>query len=261
MLKQFTNYKGEKQNIDFSLAFNENQGASDRTNNKYIVAHSTATPNAPAKNIATYMRNNWNKVWSYVHFAIDDTSCYAIGEQGYVAWGAGPSANLNSPVQVELCEFTDKTRAMNAYKNYVNFLRDASKDTGISIDNIKTHKWFSNTFHESDHTDPDTYLATLGISDVQFRKDLQTGFSSQNSGGNSGQSGQAGQTALGKFKVNIGLATYAKADLSKVTGRISPGTTVEYTQKLVGTTYTWLKLKDGNYIQAVVNEKKNGTFI
>lgn len=261
MLKQFTNYKGQKQNIDFSLAFSDNMGSSSKANNKWIVAHSTATPNAPAKNIATYMRNNWSSVQSYVHFAIDDTSCYAIGEQGYVAWGAGPTANNNSPVQVELCEFTDKTRALNAYKNYVNFLRDASRDTGISLDNIKTHKWFSTTYHETNHVDPNLYLNSIGISDEQFRKDLASGFSSGSTGASTGQTGASqGNSGSTKFKLNVDLTLYKGADLSNPIGKVTKGTTVSYSKKLVGTTYTWLKIDNG-YIIASVNEKKNGQFI
>lgn len=256
MLKQFTNYLGQKQDINFDLAFGANDGSSQYANNKWVVAHSTATPNAPAKNIATYFKREWSRVQSYTHFSIDDTSCYASGEQGYVAWGAGPTANQNSQVQIELCEFTDRTRAMNAYKNFVNFLRDACADLGLPISSVVTHKWLSNTYHESDHTDPVTYLATLGISEDQFRKDLSTGFTA--SPNESQPVKPADNPNKGKVEITKEVGIYDKADLSSQCGVAKVGEVYDFKEELAGQTYRWVKLTNNKFIPIAVKEKVYG---
>ena len=262
MLKQFTNYQGKKQDIDFSLALGANEGSSQKANNKYIIAHSTATPNATAKNEAQYFKNNWSKIQTYVHFFVDDTGVYASGEQGYVAWGAGATGNANSPAQVELCEFTDKTKALNAYKNYVNLLRDLAKDCGLNntlYQGITTHARLAQTNHETNHVDPDLYLNSLGISMEQFKKDLASGFSGTSDGTSLPQTGMT--TNSKRFKVTVGLAKYKKADFSNQVGTLKANEVVEYTEKLTGKSYTWLKLKDGTYIPAVQNAKNYGVFV
>lgn len=262
MLKEFTNYNGKKQAINFDYALSQNEGSSQKANNKYIIAHSTATPNATAKNEAIYFKNNWSKIQTYVHFFVDDTSVYASGEQGYIAWGAGATGNANSPAQVELCEFTDKTRAMNAYKNYVNLLRSLACDQGLNTNlnsGIVTHKYLAQTNHETDHVDPDLYLSSLGITNEQFKKDLAVGFNSSSDGASKPQTGE--NTNSKRFKVSIGLAKYKNADFSNQVGTLKSGEIVEYTEKLEGKTYTWLKLKDGSFIPAIQNEKKFGVFV
>lgn len=164
---------------EFMLATDE--GSSQRTNNNFITIHSTATPNATAREEAQFFKNNWNTSYAYTHLVVDDQNCYIIGSLGYVAWGAGPTANLNSPVQIELCEFpNDRLRAQEAYVNYIHLIRQFADIYGIpkKLDRglpkeVRTHNYWARMNHETDHTDPQTYLSSIGISFEQLRSDVE----------------------------------------------------------------------------------------
>lgn len=164
---------------DFMLAINE--GSSQRTNNNFITIHSTATPNATARDVAQFFKNNWYTSYAYTHLVVDDQECYIVGSLGYVAWGAGPTANLNSPVQIELCEFpNDRLRAQEAYVNYIHLIRQFADIYGIpkKLDRglpkeVRTHNYWARMNHETDHTDPQTYLSSIGISFEQLRSDVE----------------------------------------------------------------------------------------
>ncbi|RHW54732.1 N-acetylmuramoyl-L-alanine amidase [Lactobacillus bombicola] len=166
----------------------DNEGSSQLATPRFIIAHSTATPNGEAWAISRNMKNSINTSQTYVHFVIDDKSIYQVGELGYVAWGAGMPANSLAPVQIELCEFTNHKRAMKAYKHYVNWLRWSAKKYGISLTlddgkakGIKTHAWLVQyEYSNTNHTDPWGYLAKLGITKAKFAKDLTRGFSGAN---------------------------------------------------------------------------------
>ena len=163
----------------FMLAADE--GSSQRTNNNFITIHSTATPNATAKDEAEFFKNNWGTSYAYTHLIVDDQECYIVGSLGYVAWGAGPTANLNSPVQIELCEFpNDKLRAQEAYVNYIHLIRQFADIYGIpkKLDRglpkeVRTHNYWAKINHETNHTDPQTYLSSIGISFEQLRSDIE----------------------------------------------------------------------------------------
>lgn len=164
---------------DFMLAVDE--GSSRRTNNNFITIHSTATPGATARDEAQFFKNNWNKSYAYTHLVVDDKECYIIGSLGYVAWGAGPTANLNSPVQIELCEFpNNRLRAQEAYVNYIHLIRQFADiysipkklDRGLPRE-VRTHNYWAKINHETNHTDPQTYLSSIGISFEQLRSDIE----------------------------------------------------------------------------------------
>lgn len=165
--------------INKTYALAENEGSSSWvTKGKMIIAHSTANPNTSAKNNAAYEKRTYNT--AYVHFIVDDTAIYQVGEPGYVAWGCGPVGNYLAPVQIELCEFTDKAKARRAYKNYVDLIKWAIKKYGSnkSLDSsnmhsgVKTHNWISKHLGGTDHSDPIDYLKSIGISMAQFEKDI-----------------------------------------------------------------------------------------
>lgn len=164
---------------EFMLAIDE--GSPQRTNNNFITIHSTATPNATAKDEAQFFKNNWKTSYAYTHLIVDDQECYIVGNLGYVAWGAGPTANLNSPVQIELCEFpNDRLRAQEAYVNYIHLIRQFADIYGIpkKLDRglpreVRTHNYWARINHETNHTDPQTYLSSIDISFEQLRSDVE----------------------------------------------------------------------------------------
>lgn len=168
--------------INKSLMLGANEGDSRKTIGKIIVLHETATPDAPAVNIATFEKREWSNNETYVHLAVDDKGAYQIGEFGYVAWGAG-NVNIYAPVQIELCNFTDKNRAIAAYRNLIALARDIANqfsvnktlDDGNKTNGFKTHDWCRINYGGTDHTAPYAYLASLGISKAQFAADLANG--------------------------------------------------------------------------------------
>ena len=52
-----------------------------------VVAHSTATPEAPAINIQRYETRTWRN--AFVHYAVDWNETIQIADTKYVAYGAG----------------------------------------------------------------------------------------------------------------------------------------------------------------------------
>ena len=166
-----------KINKQYALA--DNEGSSDYAQGRLIIAHSTANPNTSAKNNAAYEKRTYNN--AYVHFIVDDKAIYQVGEPGYVAWGCGPNGNYLAPVQIELCEFTDKAKGRKAYKNYVELIKwaikkygaEASLDSSNRRSGVKTHNWVSRNLGGTDHTDPINYLKSIGISMSQFEKDIK----------------------------------------------------------------------------------------
>lgn len=159
----------------------ENQGSDKKPTTTMIFCHSTATPNGTAETISGNEKRNPDN--SYVHFVVDDTGAYAVGEVGYIAWGAMSPGNEMACLQVELCEFTDHARAMKAYANYVELLAAYGKKLGCAFTlndsshktGFKYHNWVTYNIGVTDHTDPTGYFKSLGITDAQFLADLKAG--------------------------------------------------------------------------------------
>lgn len=178
--------------INYNYALGYNQGSPYQTANKIIVAHETANPNATAENNAIFENNNWYTSGAYVQYIVGADNqghhgrIFAVGAEGYQAWGAGSWANANAPVQIELAETYDKAGFKQDYATYVNLLRSSAKKYGIptTFDSsawtgIKSHNWISNNVW-GDHTDPFGYLAKMGISRAQFKYDVEHGISNSN---------------------------------------------------------------------------------
>lgn len=166
--------------INKAYALSKNEGSSTYvTGGKLIIAHSTANPNTSARNNAAYEKRTFNN--AYVHFIVDDKAIYEVGEPGYVAWGCGAIGNYLAPVQIELCEFTDKAKAKKAYKNYIDLIHWAIKKYGVNAtldspnrkNGVKTHNWVSSHLGGTDHSDPIKYLKSIGVSMAQFEKDIK----------------------------------------------------------------------------------------
>lgn len=153
---------------------------------KIIVLHSTAVTDATAKNLAMFESRVWQDQEVFVHYAVDDLGAYEIGKPGYIAWGAG-YVNRYAPVQIELCEFSNRNRAIAAYRNWIILASQMATifDTSRTLDSsdmtngFKTHYWATVNYGGTDHTDPYGYLKSkLGITKAQLAKDLALGHSS-----------------------------------------------------------------------------------
>ncbi|KAF0506939.1 glucosaminidase domain-containing protein [Pediococcus pentosaceus] len=173
--------------IDYTHQLSDDEGSDQQTKNNVIIAHATGVY-APAENVAIFEKREWDSSESYVQYIVGDGGkVYAVGQEGYVAWGAGEWANENAPVQVELAQTYSDSQFKKDYQTYVNLLGDSAKKWNIptSLDSseyrgIKSHVWITNHVW-GNHVDPYGYLSTHGISQTQFAHDLQYGFGSSSS--------------------------------------------------------------------------------
>ncbi|MEH7216448.1 N-acetylmuramoyl-L-alanine amidase [Bacillus toyonensis] len=135
-----------------------------------VVAHSTATPEAPAINIRNYEARTWRN--AFVHYATDWDENIQIASTKYRAWGAGPAANARF-VHVELSETSDPTKFKKSYERYVKLLAKILKDRNIHPSvGLWTHKDITYKLGGTDHEDPIQYLKSHGVSESQFRNDV-----------------------------------------------------------------------------------------
>ncbi|HEQ3529137.1 N-acetylmuramoyl-L-alanine amidase [Bacillus thuringiensis] len=139
-----------------------------------VVAHSTATPEAPAINIQKYETRTWRN--AFVHYAVDWNETIQIADTKYIAYGAGPGANKRF-VHVELCETADYAKFKRSYEKYVRLLAKILKDNNLSVEKgLWTHNDVRKYLGGTDHEDPIDYLRSHGVSETQFRSDVQRAY-------------------------------------------------------------------------------------
>ncbi|RWS41480.1 N-acetylmuramoyl-L-alanine amidase [Bacillus mycoides] len=139
-----------------------------------VVAHSTATPEAPAINIQKYESRTWRN--AFVHYAVDWNETIQIADTKYIAYGGGPSANKRF-VHVELCETADYDKFKRSYDKYVKLLAKILRDRELSVEKgLWTHYDVTKYLGGTDHEDPLEYLRSHGISEAQFRADVQRAY-------------------------------------------------------------------------------------
>ncbi|OOR10841.1 N-acetylmuramoyl-L-alanine amidase [Bacillus cereus] len=139
-----------------------------------VVAHSTATPEAPAINIQKYESHTWRN--AFVHYAVDWNETIQIADTKYIAYGAGPGANKRF-VHVELSETRDYEKFKRSYDKYVKLLAKILRDRGLSVEKgLWTHYDVTKYLGGTDHEDPLDYLKSHGVSEAQFRTDVQRAY-------------------------------------------------------------------------------------
>ncbi|PFE06789.1 N-acetylmuramoyl-L-alanine amidase [Bacillus cereus] len=145
-----------------------------------VVAHSTATPEAPAINIQKYESRTWRS--AFVHYAVDWNETIQIADTKYIAYGAGPGANKRF-VHVELCETKDYEKFKRSYDKYVKLLAKILRDRGLSVEKgLWTHYDVTKYLGGTDHEDPLDYLKSHGVSEAQFRTDVQRAYNNSSAG-------------------------------------------------------------------------------
>ena len=165
--------------IDYTYQLGAREGSSTQASNQYIILHETGNANNTgsnsALNEAKYMKSHWNS--AYTHAIAGHDRVYIIGNPGYVAYGAGSPANGQSPFQIELSRYADKSLALKAYRNWIEISREMAKKYGIPLtldgagNGVKSHKWVSDNIW-GDHQDPYGYLSSIGITKAQVAADL-----------------------------------------------------------------------------------------
>ncbi|MEI3618260.1 N-acetylmuramoyl-L-alanine amidase [Bacillus thuringiensis] len=143
-----------------------------------VIAHATATPEAPAINIQKYESRTWRS--AFVHYAVDWDEVIQIADTKYIAYGAGPSANKRF-VHVELCETKDYEKFKRSYEKYVKLLAKILRDRGLTVEKgLWTHYDVTKYLGGTDHEDPLDYLRSHGVSEAQFRADVQRAYNNSN---------------------------------------------------------------------------------
>ncbi|ATO43419.1 peptidoglycan recognition protein family protein [Loigolactobacillus coryniformis] len=168
--------------IDNTYKLSASEGASQKASSAIAVFHSTANLDTSAKNNAAFEKRTWNSNGAYVHFIVGDGVAYAVGEVGYVAWGAGGSANALSPLQIEMEESSDKAKQLRIYNTVIELLHDYCGKLGIPLTfdaagtaGVKSHRWCAQYWGETDHTDPWSPLGRIGKSAANVAADLKAG--------------------------------------------------------------------------------------
>ncbi|MBZ8123930.1 N-acetylmuramoyl-L-alanine amidase [Bacillus thuringiensis] len=186
-----------------------------------VVAHSTATPEAPAINIRNYEARTWRN--AFVHFAVDWNETIQIADTKYIAYGAGPAANKRF-VHVELSESSNPAKFKSSYERYVKLLAKILKDNGLTVEQgLWTHEDVTRKLGGTDHEDPRAYLASHGISIAQFRADVKKAY----------EKGQVSVVVPEKPTVTVTPSNgVAYIDGTNVNLRKGPGTNYSVIRKL-----------------------------
>lgn len=135
------------------------------------VVHSTATPNAPDENIATYFATH--DADASCHYAVDWDSITAIIPECEMAYHAGYQANIRF-LSVEMCETDDPVKFAEVWKRTVWLLADSCQRHCWSPDvAIHSHLWASNTYKETNHTDPYDFFKQHGKTMEDLLRDVK----------------------------------------------------------------------------------------
>lgn len=151
---------------------------------KYVIAHESGNPkncgpDALEREIA-YMNNNKLKAFTS-HWVGEGGRIVQIAPVGRLQYGCGPKGNPLSYAQVELARTSDKEQFKKDYAAYIWLLRELAKEAGIPVvldgagNGIKSHKWVTNNLGGTTHVDPFAYLASMGITEEQFKLDIKNG--------------------------------------------------------------------------------------
>ncbi|MDP1392035.1 N-acetylmuramoyl-L-alanine amidase [Lysinibacillus capsici] len=151
---------------------------------KYVIAHESGNgnntgPNALENEIA-YMNRNKAEAFTS-HWVGGGGRIVQIAPVGRLQYGCGSKANPLSYAQVELARTSDKEQFKKDYAAYIWLLRELAKEAGIPVvldgagNGIKSHRWITDNLKGTTHRDPYSYLASMGISEAQFKLDILNG--------------------------------------------------------------------------------------
>lgn len=144
-----------------------------------ITLHETATPNATDENESKYFHNAYRS--ASAHYFVDYDSITQLIPENEVSWHAGYTAN-HKFISIEMCHFQDENKFQETWNRTVWLVVNMCKRYNWNPDEkIVSHKWVSDTYKESDHTDPYGYFKEHGktfddiINDVKkllFEKEI-----------------------------------------------------------------------------------------
>ncbi|EWH33139.1 N-acetylmuramoyl-L-alanine amidase [Lysinibacillus sphaericus] len=151
---------------------------------KYVIAHESGNskncgPNALENEIAYMNRNKANAFTS--HWVGGGGKIVQVAPVGKLQYGCGSKGNPLSYAQVELARTNDKGQFKKDYAAYIWLLRELAKEACIPVvldgtgNGIKSHRWITDNLKGTTHRDPYSYLASMGITEEQFKLDIKNG--------------------------------------------------------------------------------------
>lgn len=137
----------------------------------YFAVHSTANIGATAANHVNYWKNNPRNA---VHLVSDWKEAYQCVEFKYKCNQVG---NGNSTcIGLEICEATNKQDFERGLEIARSVILQVLNQYGWDIkSHVRSHKWFTENYGGSDHTDPIPYFRRWGWTWKQFMDYLEEG--------------------------------------------------------------------------------------
>ena len=95
-----------------------------------------------------------------VHLVVDDTGCYQAVPYDRKCWQVG---NANYLVEgIEICCTHDHEKFLKIWENAADVVAQRLQAHGWTTAQMHPHKWYSENYGGSDHTDPYEYFAEHG---------------------------------------------------------------------------------------------------
>ena len=212
---------------------------------EYLIVHSPAV-------YPTIIRaqsgagGGWYKRWTksgvekLVHGFIDDTGVYNFAPETMACWHVGNGYGNAHAIGYELCELSTAAEFTKVWDNAVNRYAELCKKYGLGVDRILGHCEAHDKGIASNHSDPEPYFRRFGKSMNNFRADVKTRLSGQNTGAQT-------DTAVAVVKQ---YSPYAYARVTNLTAgdhlnvRTAPNADA-------GKLAAWPELSEGNEVDVV----------
>ncbi len=187
-----------------------------------------------------YNRCNKSGVEKLVHGFIDDTGVYNFAPETMACWHVGNGYGNAHAIGYELCELSTAAEFTKVWDNAVNRYAELCKKYGLGVDRILGHCEAHDKGIASNHSDPEPYFRRFGKSMNNFRADVKTRLSGQNTGAQT-------DTAVAVVKQ---YSPYAYARVTNLTAgdhlnvRTAPNADA-------GKLAAWPELSEGNEVDVV----------
>ena len=111
-----------------------------------ICIHNTGNIDASAKNNHQYQKNNnKSKIGAIAswHFTCGWDYIYQAQSTNYKSYHTGTTNGNNTSIGIEICQYSDKEKQLQAYKNAIELVKILMAYHNFNINQVKRHKDFS----------------------------------------------------------------------------------------------------------------------
>jgi len=144
-----------------------------------FVIHSTANPGATVRNHLSYWKGlvSSGQIAYYTHFITDWSESAQCVETNRLCYHCGNGNSVS--IGMEICEATSQAEFDKGWSNAVSAAQDVLKQMGWGVDAMVTHKYMSENYGGSDHTDPIPYFTKWGKTWEDFKSAVAGGASEE----------------------------------------------------------------------------------